>query len=194
VLEPARATKYPAFTYLQDNSYFGLASPPRSPDSWARLCGTGTLDVGPRPCPFTDTVSQVTSFSNGTITYNYPYGVNLNVPKILLDTFSSGSTNSSTVSNYFDIQFRRTVTSTSSLYNNGSAYQTGSFRSIQSLVLNNATEAIEGLVVDTVQGQVGFRNHSATLQFEHGATWSEDILFIQPQSVCVDTNLTLDFT
>jgi len=28
----------------------------------------------------------------------------------------------------------------------------------------------------------------------HGVTWSEDLLFIEPETVCVDTNLTIDFT
>lgn len=27
----------------------------------------------------------------------------------------------------------------------------------------------------------------------HGAKWSEDLLFVEPETVCVDTNLTLDF-
>jgi hypothetical protein len=53
---------------------------------------------------------------------------------------------------------------------------------------------VEGLIVDTRDGGIGFRNHSAPPPREYASTWSEDILFIQPQTQCVDTNLTLDFS
>jgi hypothetical protein len=65
---------------------------------------------------------------------------------------------------------------------------------MDSLVLNNATEPVEGLIVDTKQGGIGFRNHTVPPSFQHGVTWEEDILFIEPESVCVDTNLTIDFS
>jgi hypothetical protein len=130
--------------------------------------------------------------SNGTIDFEYPYGVNMSVPSILIDTYSSGTSNT-TVSNYWDIQYRRTVTTASSLLNNGTAYLIGAYRNVQSLALNNATQAVEGLVVDTVRGGVGLRNHTAPLEFQYGATWTEDLLFIEPDTVCVDTNLTLDY-
>lgn len=29
--------------------------------------------------------------------------------------------------------------------------------------------------------------------FDHGVTWDEDLLFVEPETVCVDTNLTLDY-
>lgn len=43
-------------------------------------------------------------------------------------------------------------------------------------------------------GGVGFRNHSAPPFQPFGSTWTEDVLFIQPVTQCVDTNLTLDFS
>jgi hypothetical protein len=46
-----------------------------------------------------------------------------------------------------------------------------------------------------VAGGIGFRKHTApraTLQY--GATWSEDILFIEPETQCVDLNITLDYS
>src|SRR2546421_3753246 len=30
--------------------------------------------------------------------------------------------------------------------------------------------------------------------FPNGVSWSEDLLFIEPETVCVDTNLTFDYT
>jgi hypothetical protein len=192
VLQPA-GTEHPAFQYVQDSSPFGYATAPRSNYSWSRICGTGTLFVSPKPCPFSDTVSVVNYESNGTIDYEYPYGVNMSVPMTLIDTYSSGTSNT-TVSNYFDIQYRRSVTTSSSLLNNGSSYLIGSFRNVQTMVLNNATQPIEGLVIDTVNGGVGLRNHTAPSGFQYGASWSEDILFIVPETICVNTNLTLDYT
>jgi hypothetical protein len=61
------------------------------------------------------------------------------------------------------------------------------------LILNNATQAVEGLVVDTQKGGIGFRNHTAPINLPHGATWSEDLLFVEPGTSCVNLNFTLDF-
>jgi hypothetical protein len=118
----------------------------------------------------------------------------MSIPNVILDTYSSGTDDTTTVSNYFDIQWRRYITTSSSFLNNGSTYQLGAFRSVQSLILNNSTEPVEGLVVDTVRGAVGLRNHTVPPGFQYGVTWKEDLLFIEPETVCVDTNLTLDFT
>jgi hypothetical protein len=61
------------FQYLKDNTPFGYGTQPRSNFSFSRICGTGQLFAGPKPCPFTDTVSIVSYDSNGTVTYSYPY-------------------------------------------------------------------------------------------------------------------------
>jgi hypothetical protein len=63
------------------------------------------------------------------------------------------------------------------------------------LILDEKVEAIEGLIVDMVAGGVGFRNHTAPLppSLPYGSMWTEDILFIEPETQCVDLNITLDF-
>lgn len=116
------------------------------------------------------------------------------MPPIIVDTFSSGTSQDTTVSNFFDIQWRRYSTKTSRLYDNESHYLTADNRNIESLILTEKLHAVEGLVVDAVDGGVGFRNHTIPPGFAHGAQWSEDLLFVQPETVCVDTNLTLDFS
>ena len=65
---------------------------------------------------------------------------------------------------------------------------------MDSLILNNNTQPVEGLIVDTIKGGIGFRNHSVPPGFQFGVTWREDLLFVEPESVCVDTNLTIDFS
>jgi hypothetical protein len=62
------------------------------------------------------------------------------------------------------------------------------------MILDNNVQPIEGLIVDTKVGSLGFRNHTIPAGFQHGATWTEDLLFIEPETSCVNTNLTLDFT
>ncbi|KAF2007189.1 hypothetical protein P154DRAFT_569080 [Amniculicola lignicola CBS 123094] len=61
------------------------------------------------------------------------------------------------------------------------------------MVLNHAWEAITGLIVNTKTGGVGFRNHTTPPVLPYGSTWSEDVLFIEPETECVDLNITLDF-
>ncbi|KAI9862930.1 MAG: hypothetical protein M1813_004103 [Trichoglossum hirsutum] len=51
----------------------------------------------------------------------------------------------------------------------------------------------EGLTVDAKVGGIGFRNYTLPTGLSHGATWAEDLLFIGPETSCVNTNLTLDF-
>ncbi|OCK73509.1 hypothetical protein K432DRAFT_430554 [Lepidopterella palustris CBS 459.81] len=182
------------FQYIADTSSFGYGTPPRSNYSFNRMCGDGNPFQGYiKPCPFSDTVSIVTTYPNGTISYDYPYGVDLSIPKTVLDTYSSGTDSETTVSNFFDIQWRRYTTTNDDLYNNGSSYLVGAFRNMESLLLRNTVEPVEGLVVDTVNGGIGFRNHTIPPGFQHGVTWKEDLLFIEPETVCVDTNLTLDY-
>jgi hypothetical protein len=192
-LLPAKDLQTP-FHYLEDNSPFGYGTPPRSNYSFSRICGTATFFTGPKPCPFSDTVAIISYDSNGNINYTYPYGVDMNIPDVILDTYSSGTNSNTTVSNYFDIQWRRYITTSSSFLNNGTTYLLGAFRNMQSLILNNATQPVEGLVVDTIRGAVGLRNHTVPRGFQYGVTWEEDLLFIEPETVCVDTNLTLDYT
>lgn len=175
------------FQYLKDSSPFGYGTPPRSNLTFNRKCWPG-------PCPFSDTVAIATVDANGDGKYDFPNGYDISVPSVVTDAFSSGISNDTTISNYFDIQWRRYVTTEDEIYNNGSTYLIGAFRQMSSMVLNNATEAVEGLVVDTVNGGIGLRNHTVPPGFQHGASWSEDLLFIEPETVCVDTNMTLDYT
>jgi hypothetical protein len=68
------------------------------------------------------------------------------------------------------------------------------FRNLETMTANDAVEAIEGLIVDTKQGGIGFRNHSAPLPNKLGYGWSEDLLWVQPETRCVNTNLTYSYT
>lgn len=178
------------FKYLKDVSSFGYGTPPRSNGTFSRMCGWYEM----LPCPFTQTVAIIVVDSNGNGTVEYPYGYDITIPDFLLDVYSSGVDYNTTVSNYFDIEWRRYQLTSNKRYNNGSAYVVGAFRLMSSMALDNSIRPVEGLIVDTVHGGIGFRNHTVPIGFQYGASWDEDILFVEPETVCVDTNTTIDYT
>lgn len=47
--------------------------------------------------------------------------------------------------------------------------------------------------MDLASGGIGFRNHSIPTQSSQGAAWTEDLLFIVPETHCVDDSLTIDY-
>lgn len=64
---------------------------------------------------------------------------------------------------------------------------------ISPYLTKSVSEAREGVIVDSKNGQVGFRHHRTPNNVGVGAEWEEDLLFLQPATECVDTNLTLEF-
>jgi hypothetical protein len=117
------------------------------------------------------------------------------VPETLREIYSSGTNGfPTTISNYFDIEWRQYSTAKDKFYDNGTEFLIGAYRQMDSLILNDNIQPVEGLLVDTKSGGIGFRNHTIPLDVGQGAIWEEDILFIQPETVCVDTNLTIEFS
>ncbi|KAE9366335.1 hypothetical protein N431DRAFT_386647 [Stipitochalara longipes BDJ] len=197
-LAPGKVTSA-SFKSIKDKSPFGYATPPRGNATFSRVCSNAldaypdTSNLVPRPCPFTST-EEVVVWSPTNVSYKYPSSYDLNIPQVITDIYSSGTEDVTTVSNYFDIQWRQYLTVNNTDYNNNSLYTVGTFRNMDSVLLDNKYEPIEGLIVDTVKGSIGFRSHTIPDGFPNGVTWQEDILFIGPETVCVDTNLTLDFS
>ena len=183
----------PDFQYAQDFSPFGQATPPRSELGLARLCFAGPF--GYRPCPYTKDVVIETSYGNGTGDFHMPYEMSTEFPQKLREIYSSGTAGfASTISNYLDIEWRQYTQGFDKYYNNGTMFLVGAYRQMQSLVLTNKVTPVEGLIVDAKNGGVGFRNHTLPIDVGEGAYWDEDLLYIQPETVCVNTNLTIDFT
>lgn len=197
-LAPGESTSA-SFKYIKDQSAYGYATPLRGTSTFSRVCEDDlsiyldTSNAVPRPCPFSAT-QEIVVWSPSNTTYEYPTSYDLNIPQIISDTYSSGTKNGTTVSNYFDIQWRQYLTVNNTNYNNNSLYTVGTFRNMDSVLLGDSFQAIEGLVVDTVKGSIGFRNHTIPNGFPNGVSWQEDLLFIGPETVCVNTNLTLDFS
>ncbi|KIY01016.1 uncharacterized protein Z520_03682 [Fonsecaea multimorphosa CBS 102226] len=182
------------FHYIADKSEFGYGTPPRTYLPWSRICG----GIYPANCP--NSPQTITYINNATGEYWSAKYYDSHVPQYVIDVFQSGlSTQDRSVSSIFDIQSRSYTWSQINnnpgalAPDNGSAYPVTAFRQISTMVLEDDYVVIEGLVVDMKNGGIGFRNHSAPPVSPFGSTWSEDLLFVEPESLCVDTNLTLDF-
>lgn len=183
------------FHHLPDEGIFGKGTSRRNDSvSWSRVCG-GSRE--PFTCP---DLTRAPSPNDRSI--------DRSIPQETVDLFTGGdSADSSSISSIFDIQWRswswmRLLASNQGNASNSSLprdpsyneqYPIGMYRQISTLILEDSYQVIEGLVVDMTNGGVGFRNHSAPSLTTYGSTWTEDLLFIQPVSTCVDTNLTLDY-
>ncbi|KAL4769223.1 hypothetical protein BDW60DRAFT_210308 [Aspergillus nidulans var. acristatus] len=183
------------FHHIPDGGIFGAGTSRRNDSvSWSRVCG-GLRE--PFTCP---DLTRAPPASNRSIDRRIPQGT--------VDLFTGGvSADSSSISSIFDIQWRswswmRLLASDQGNGSNSSLprdrsyneqYPIGTYRQVSTLILENSYQVIEGLIVDTKNGGVGFRNHSAPSLTTYGSTWTEDLLFIRPVSACIDTNLTLDY-
>ncbi|KAF3932463.1 hypothetical protein ABW19_dt0203605 [Dactylella cylindrospora] len=177
------------FHYIADPGIFGEATPPRdSSIAWNRICQS-TL-----PCPHSDSPVGFAT-RNGSTNPEY----DASVPDSTVDLFSSGTSRmGDSVSSIFDIEWRFLSLLTSDEANNTAndttlGYYVGNIWQIGSLALDDAYSAIEGLVVDTKSGGIGLRNHTAPPLSPYGATWTEDLLFLEPETGCINTNLSLEF-
>lgn len=172
-----------SFAYLPDESSFGYGTPPRSTAPFTRTCGEEAA------CPG-QTLNQTCNKARTNCTISY----DSLMPSSLRELYGNGSLAIGPgVSGLFDIQWRSYTNTTDPFSNIGWTLKPY-FRELSNLILDEKVEPVEGLIVDMVAGGIGFRNHTApntTLQY--GATWSEDILFIKPETECVDLNITLDF-
>ncbi|KAF2271016.1 hypothetical protein CC78DRAFT_563594 [Lojkania enalia] len=189
---PQDRLKEETFSYAKDLSPMGLGTLPRRNDfGLSRFC----FGYKPEICPWSETV--FIEESNATdYTADLPEGYDVRIPQNITEIYSAGlSKLSNTVSSVFDIQWRtyRKVLK-SSIMREGQPYLIGDYRHLSQLVLNDAWEAVAGLIVNTKTCGIGFRNHTTPPPLPFGSTWTEDILFIEPETECVDLNITLDFS
>ncbi|KAH8692249.1 hypothetical protein BGW36DRAFT_348467 [Talaromyces proteolyticus] len=181
------------FQYINDNSSFKFGTPPRY-SQFARLCGY-MLNVN---CP--GSFGGMATFSNATGWYEIPTTpdaiINTTIPSNYLEMFSSATSSpGTTLSGLFDIQYRVWSVSVDEKSNidGGKPYATGTYRGMDNMILSNGVVLIEGVVADMTNGGVGYRNHTVPSNIPYGATWSEDLTWVEPITECVDTNLTIQF-
>ncbi|PHH79105.1 hypothetical protein CDD82_2596 [Ophiocordyceps australis] len=169
-----------SFVYAPDPSIFGHYTMPRPPqDKVIRSCMTGLKPHG-------------ATENEADWLYLCPQeklsdpGAPGTIPEVVRPSILSGTENHSTLCGPLDIQWR-----TYSGSPNLPSKLLGQMKSIQSLILTQDLDIVEGLVVDKVNKGVGFRNH--TVPLGAGAEWQEDLLFLEPDTVCVDTNISTEW-
>jgi len=189
-LAPASGTTIATFVYAPDLGPMALGTPPRGSLGFQRVCGDFL-------CPGMPDVGNVTlTYSNISSQY---YIKTPSIPQSLVDLYQSGLRDRpSSLSSFFDVQTRqyRLTPRIPSYYDtkNNASYMVPSYKPLTSVVLNNNYELLEGIISDSIDGGIGFRNHSVPTGMQYGAEWEEDILWMTPEAVCVDTNLTTTYT
>lgn len=180
-----------AFGYVEDNGPFGRGTPARDPSTfYSRICYENGL---PANCPFGNTdIDHTTSGSNFSASWNGSYDVR--IPYTTAAMFTSHYADyPNTVAGIFDLQWRQYSYLTSPDFNNGDRYVVGLYKAMNSLLVDDTTQAVDGLIVNTRDGGIALRNHTAPKNMAYGAEWEEELMYITPETVCVDTNLTLEF-
>lgn len=191
IVEPVSQSTNVSFHYVPDLSSLGFGTPPRSELGLYRICGWVS---DPMACPGSPRVSPPAMVPN-------PYGNSSRwnnyepkIPSSVVQLFQSGlSAIGRSVSSIFDIEMRTYTVTRMNGISNGSLLLRPQYRTLSTVLLDDNIHLTEGLIVDARDGGIGFRNHTVPPPSPQGSVWSEDILFIQPETVCVDTNLTLDF-
>lgn len=188
-------TQVGTFEYTRDTSSIAIGTSLRGNSTFHRTCEDSRVYFLPRPCPYTGDVMETTRYENGSVRRDYAYGIHRAIPNVLREIFSSGTAGqASTISNIFDIEWRQTSKKEANEnFDNGTVYETGIYRQLDSILLQDGYKTFEGLVVDNNVGGIGFRNHTLPIGFSRGATWQEDLLFIEPDVSCINTNLSIDF-
>lgn len=191
------------FKYAPDLQPIGLGTLSRADYVACRLCDINSdLNCPGQAHGFTTVANASGSYAFGNSTAY----MSSTIPSNLTEIFGSGSTGDrNTVAGLFDIQYRSYIRMadqkpTSPLAFNPNTDQgrprtVGTFQMYQSLILDDRYDIVEGLVVDTAGNTpgIGFRNHTIPTTLDDGAQWTEGLLWIQPETVCVSSNLTLEF-
>lgn len=196
------------FIYAADTGILGVHTMDSTEHryNFSRICNAKGLgeNYGTRLCPGDPDLGKieiedvVNSTTNET-KLNYYFRLPERISPNLVNLYQSGLNGASpSLSSYFDIQLRswKKYVSPVEKIEHNSTLLMRDFESVQlSTLLDKKVEIVEGLIVDNVFGGIGFRNHSVPADdFEYGSEWEEDILWMQPESACINTNMTAVWT
>lgn len=196
-IAPASSTDLVSFVYVSDDSAFGAGTPARSSRGYnfSRICDF-RIDSTLQLCPYdsyseTSVKMQLNYTLNKTVPVEY-YSLAQSISPILIDRYQSGIISASpSLSNFFDIQYRQWSIWSDVIVKDNGTLLTRAYKWLSSIVMNNKYELFEGIIADTMSGGVGFRNHSVpSFSLQYGFEWEEDILWMEPDTKCVDSNLT----
>jgi len=193
---PVSYTEDVEFAYVADSSLIGSNTPARSGRGFkfSRLCAGFLCPGDPNQGNITRT--EIYNYTtNETRPYSY-YIVPESISPALIDLYQSGIEHASpSLSSFFDIQSRQWTTWTGDIVERRGSLLGVDYKYLSTILMNNRIEPFEGLIVDSISGGIGFRNHSVPVaEFRYGAEWEEDVIWMQPESICVDTNISVSYT
>ena len=181
------------FSHAIDSTPFGSETTPRDLYFLSRVCGGGRV-----PCPGVNpdysAVTQGLYGESNTVFASY-------VLPSITDRFTGGFGDRGDLrTTPFEIQYRQYQTySTEEYSKSGNPAKrristTGIFTIVETLVLLDKIVIREGVIADLVNGGIGFRNHTVpiTPRMPYGAQWTEDILWLEPVTACIDTNWSIE--
>jgi hypothetical protein len=161
---------------VNDNKALYIPMTPRNNYSETRFC-TGSLYQAV-PCPG-QTLVNVTGIG--------ALQTDLYIPQNITTTFTS-----TPYSSPFDLQYRRYVLSNND-YNVSGLFPRPQLSVANSIALRNQLYAVSGIIVDTTDTPgVGVGDVQVPI-LPHGATWNQEIMWIEPVTSCVDLNFTLGY-
>jgi hypothetical protein len=184
-----------SMVYVPDNGPFGFGTPSRDKVYFSRKCG----EPLPVQCPGTtiDITTDSTFNEDGELmsaNASWDGDMDLRIPKVLAELYQSGlHQHPASVSSFFDIQSRQWGWTSQKGTMQDKDFPADAFRYLATVALDDSYEAVEGLIIDSKNGAIGFRNHTVPDAAGLGAEWSEDILFIEPVTECVPLNVSLEF-
>ncbi|PGH06744.1 hypothetical protein GX51_02185 [Blastomyces parvus] len=183
-IEPSNDDENSPFQYMKDTSAFGYGTPPRPDGFFSRYCGTEYQ------CPGSIVEKKCEKIG---LLENCTSKIDITLPESFIAPLRDGATKfSQSVSSIFDIQWR-TYTD-DSFKPSKDIFVKPAYRHLSTLLLEDKIMPVEGLVVDMKTGGLGFRAHTVPQRhYEFGSRWTEDILFIEPETQCVDLNFTMEF-
>ncbi|KAL4972422.1 hypothetical protein BDW66DRAFT_144257 [Aspergillus desertorum] len=183
-VEPASSATEKLFSYIADESAFGYGTPVRSEGPFTRFCGLES------PCPGTTLTKTCETQGLAEVCNNTTY--ESTIPESLLTLFDDGAAAvSPTVASIFSMQYR-TYRNSTDQYSRLGWYTKPDYRTMSVQLLEDKVKMVEGLITDLRDGGIGFRNHTAPKETQkYGASWTEDILFIEPETECVPLNLSI---
>ncbi|KAJ6439225.1 arylsulfotransferase protein [Purpureocillium lavendulum] len=174
------------FDYVPDLSSFGISTMNRPDMPLSRDC-----IITSAFCPGAIVPGSVINQDGGNVSANPTHTATTRVPGNITTMFRSASSNS-TVASILDIHYRSWMPYTSEYFDEHKPYVRGQFVHLDYLLTRDSIVLVEGLIADMKSGGVGFRNHSAPQGLPLGGEWDEDILWIEPEISCVNTNLSYE--
>ncbi|EZF42907.1 hypothetical protein H112_03526 [Trichophyton rubrum D6] len=177
-----------SFHYAPDLSNFGKNTIARPVMPLSRDC-----IITSAYCPGAIVPGAVINQGEGNRSANPDITATTRIPENITEMFSSVSKKSS-VAGILDIQYRFWLPYTSEYFDDHKPYPRGQLLSLESLISRDDITLVEGVIADMHSGGIGFRNHSVPSGIPFGAEWEEDILWVEPEISCVNTNLTYELT